>query len=64
MESHFKIVYFIQNELISTEEVKKQTPKHKTGEKPLDRKENLCDISHCTNFTFPVVTESNKEFLV
>lgn len=54
----FKKKYFLQNDLISSEEVKKSKPQN-----PLDRKEKLCDISHCTNFTFPVVIESNKEFV-
>lgn len=62
----FKKKYFLQNYSISIEEVKKKTnpQNYKTKQKPLDRKEKLCDISDCTNFTFPVVTESNKEFLV
>lgn len=56
-------MHFLQNDSISIEEVKKNN-KQTIKQEPLDRKEKLCDISGCTNFTFPVVTESNKEFLV
>lgn len=57
----FKKMHFLQSYLINIEEVKKKT---QTKQKPLNRKEKLCDISDCTNFAFLVVTESNKEFLV
>lgn len=32
--------------------------------KTSDRKEKLCDTSDCNNFAYPLVTESNEEFLV
>lgn len=57
-------MYFLQNDSISIEEAKKTKTENKPKQKHLDRKEKLCDIWDCTNFIFPVVTESNKEFLV
>lgn len=53
-------MYFLQNDLINIEEVKKTHQTKQTS----DRKEKLCDTSNCNNFAFPVVIESNEEFLV